>query len=116
MSAAMPLTNYISQSSSGNSSFRTIVAQFGDGYSQRAADGINTKEEAWSVVWENITEAQLTTLRSTFDSVEGYDYLTWTAPGDSTEKKWRISGAINISAASGDYYSVSAQITRVYDL
>lgn len=39
----------VQASPTGTASFSTIDAQFGDGYSQSAADGINNKGQSWSV-------------------------------------------------------------------
>jgi len=88
MSAALPLTEHISQQSTRKRSYRTLSAQFGDGYSQEAMDGTNNIVDNWNVVYENLTNAERTTLYGVLNTVKGADYLTWTPPGERTSQRF----------------------------
>ena len=68
--------------SGGNSvEARVLESQFGDGYVQRAADGYNNVGDTWDPVWENLTNAEKTTLDTFFRSQAGWKAFFWTKPG-----------------------------------
>lgn len=113
MPQAMPLDTLITQSSQGGRKYRTIVVQFGDGYSQRAPDGINSKLESWNLVWQNVTTAERATILAAFDAVGGWDHLTWTPPGGSSTK-WRIVEGYTEVAKSGDHWDISVNVEQVF--
>lgn len=114
--AALALSDKISQSATGGVKFRIIKSQFGDGYSQRTPDGINNRLESWNLVWDNITEADKFTLVSQFDSIGGSDYVTWTS-FNGTVGKWILGeDGYSFSLKGGNIWSVTAQITQVFDL
>lgn len=115
MPTALPLQTSISQASQGETQYRVIETRYGNGYSQRALDGINGNQATWSVAWENITEAQFDTLVGAFDDAYGVDYFNWTAPGDASSKKWLVP-KFTRSVSSGDIYSVSASLVQVFDV
>ena len=62
--------------------------QFGDGYVQRTSDGLNAVRETWNNSWTNLLTAEKTTLETFFDGQGGWNPFFWTAPGDSSNKKW----------------------------
>jgi phage-related protein len=116
--ALLPLQNRITQTSAKTYMFKTIVAKYGDGYIQRAGDGINKKREMWSLVFDNLTQTERDVLALFIDQVQMSDTIEWTAPGDSTEKKWVIDPESEIVevAKSADIYSITMSIMRVFDL
>lgn len=116
MPAALPLTAYISQASSASRNYRTLTIKYGNGYEQRAQDGINSIEDTWKVQWSNLSAANFATLTAAFDTAAGTDYFTWTAPGDSTSKKWVLTGQMSKTAKSGNLYEVAATLRQVFDL
>lgn len=115
---ALPLTNLITQTAGKTAKFVTITAQFGDGYMQRAGDGINKKQEAWSITYDNLNQVDRDALWVFIDSVEMSDVIEWTAPGDLVEKKWIIDPESEISeqAKTGAIYTVSFSLKRIFDL
>lgn len=115
MPAALPLSTEISQASQGETEYRILEVQYGNGYSQRALDGLNASMSSWNVSWENIPFAQFQALVAAFDAAYGIDYFTWQAPGDATTKKWIVQ-KWSRAAASGNYYSVSATLKQVFDI
>ena len=115
MSQALPLTTYISTSSTKQRKNRTLSAQFGDGYSQEAPDGTNSKYDEWNVVYQNLIQADRDTLWAALDAVGSWDYLTWTAFGDSVSKKWKVTtDGISESIQSGNIYTVTFKLKQVY--
>ena len=115
MPAALPLAALISQSSSASTEFRVIKAQYGNGYSQRAPDGINNSVGSWDLAWDNITAAEFGVITAAFEQARGADYFTWLAPGDLVTKRW-IVAKYTKAAMSGDIYSVSANLQQVFDI
>lgn len=116
MPQTMPLTNKISQSSGGSTSYRLNVAQFGDGYSQRTPDGINYIQRKWTVAWDNLTASELTTVQTFLDIIGDGQYFTWQPPGLGASLKWILDGETRIAAKSGNLYAVSFSCKQVYDL
>lgn len=115
MPAALPLSTAISQTSESTRDYRVLEMHYGNGYSQRAADGLNSVIDSWNVTWENISATDFNTVMTALDAAKGTDYFTWTAPGDSTSKKWIVS-QVSRRMLSGSIYSVSATLKQVFDL
>jgi len=62
--------------------------KFGDGYEQRLVYGLNQNPKAWSLSWQNITEADADTLETFLDARAGQESFDWTPPDTSTSYKW----------------------------
>ena len=58
---------------------RVKSIQFGDGYMQRVADGINTQPRQWSLVF-NGNEAEITAIENFLIAENGVSSFTWTPP------------------------------------
>ncbi|MGH6646209.1 phage tail protein [Aquabacterium sp.] len=112
---ALPLQDYISQAAQAETEYKILEVKYGNGYSQRAGDGYNKQTESWNLTWDNITLAQLSTLRSAFDAAGGVANFTWMALGDSVDKKWIVKKHSR-SVKSGSVYTLSATLERVFDL
>lgn len=112
---AMVLTNYISQGATRTRRNRVLSAQFGDGYSQEAPDGTNAITDEWALAFENLNTSERATLWGMLDAVGSWGVIEWTAPGDSTAKKWKVTqdGASEVPI-SGELYSVSFTIRQVF--
>jgi phage-related protein len=115
MPQALPLSTNISQASQATTNFKVIEIAYGNGYSQRAGDGYNSVQAEWTVNWENISASELGTLTAAFDGFKGTDYFTWTAPGDSSSKKWIVT-TYTRSALAGSVFTVSCSLKQVFDL
>lgn len=59
--------------------FRTNEAQFGDGYKQVSADGINTKSEQY-VIKTNARIEVARQIKAFFDELNGVRSFIWTPP------------------------------------
>jgi len=60
---------------------RVLKAKYGDGYEQRAGDGINTLEESWDLVWSNRTLAESNKILKFLEDQGGYSAFDWYPPG-----------------------------------
>lgn len=64
---------------SGTVTFRVSKAQFGDGYSQEVADGINNKSESWPLQFVG-TKSQMQPIVDFLDAHAGAVGFFWTPP------------------------------------
>ena len=48
----------------------TLETNFGDGYGQRAGDGINTRGETWQAEWRALTQEQADEIEAFFEAPE----------------------------------------------
>jgi phage-related protein len=107
MPAALPLTDRISQSSTKKRINRVIRCQFGDGYEQARADGINNKIDTWELMFEALTTTDRATLTSFLDGIGGWDYFTWTPIGEGSSKKFKVVDGFTETPLSGNLYTIT---------
>jgi len=114
---ALPLPERIHESSSKSVGFKTIIAQFSDGYSQRAPDGLNAKVESFQVSWAALTTAEKDQVVAVLDSVGGWGVLTWQPPTDSEVKKFVIDADSGYSIEYiGTRFTITTNLKQVFDL
>lgn len=65
---------------------RVITAKFGDGYEQRAADGINTNLRKWQVQFKNRDDTETAAILAFFEAENGVTSFDWTPPVGSAGK------------------------------
>lgn len=94
---------------------RSLVATFGDGFNQRAIDGINVLRETWDVGWDCADQAEAATMRDFLQNLAGAGSFTWTPPGESTPKKF-ISKTYGIVKRLPTADTFTATFERVFDL
>lgn len=92
-----------------------LQISFGDGYSQRTADGLNAIKDVVSVVWDMIDLDPKNEIVDFFVSHAGYKAFLWTPPGGDTEKKW-ICKQWGVDPVPTDLFTVTAEIEEVFDL
>lgn len=59
--------------------YRVIEVQYGDGYTQSSADGINTKDESYQIR-VNARERTAKEIMTFFDNLAGHRSFFWTPP------------------------------------
>ena len=113
---ALPLTDKLAQSSKRTRANRILSSQFGQGYAQVFRDGPNSQYDKWSFVWENLTASEKTTLNSFYETVGADQFWTYTAPGESTAKKFRIDKeSYSDNNISGDLWNVTFTAQQYFD-
>lgn len=65
---------------------RILEAQFGDGYSQRSADGLNADPIETDLIWQNIPAAEADVLDAFLTARGGHESFTYTLPNESTAR------------------------------
>lgn len=63
----------------GTAAYRVRKAQFGDGYQQTVADGINNKVQSWPLQFTG-KAAKIAPIRDFLDARQGYQSFLWTPP------------------------------------
>jgi phage-related protein len=63
----------------GTKTFRVLGAQFGDGYKQRAADGINNDSQSWPLTFTG-RSTDLAPIMAFLDARAGWQSFYWTPP------------------------------------
>lgn len=92
-----------------------LNANFGDGYEQRARNGINTKREEWSVNFANRPAAEINLIAAYLDSKTAASFtLTITEATGNTAMKV-VCDTYNIAYIHENYHSLSATFRRVYE-
>lgn len=94
---------------------RTLRANFGGGYSQRAGDGLNANLRKYSISWQNFSDADIATLRTGFRALEGYIAFDWTPPKDTLAGKF-ICPNWNTPISRPNASTMSATFVEVADL
>jgi phage-related protein len=76
------------------------VAQFGDGYSQRSAIGINNTSETWSVTWKNRPSKECDNIIGFLEGLKGQHAFDWYPPETDVSGEADTAAALNLSAAT----------------
>lgn len=116
----MPLQDYIHERSSIATKYRVLSARFGDGYEQVAKDGINDRDDVWTISFNALNEADAKTLFKFLDLVGGHTAFRATPRGER-EGLWRLvpdslrKSHIAVSNITGEVYqTVTFNAKRVY--
>lgn len=104
----------ISQQINKTTEARILETKFGDGYGQRAQDGINAITDSWSLSWDvGSTNADI--LTDFFETRGGWDSFDWTPSGESVSKKWTCK-SWSKTPTGYDVWSIKATIKQEFDL
>jgi len=94
------------------------VTDFGDGYQQRIAAGINNLEQNYSVGFANRTKEEIDDIVAFFVSKGGVTNFTFTIPDSNNSGETAIKvicESWSQAYLTGDYYTCSAIFKRVYE-
>ena len=81
---------------------RVLRAGFGDGYSQRAGDGLNSVVSSWSVVWNVLTSEEADYIDGFLAARGGHEAFSWTAPGEDQARLWTCESWTRSPRRAGD--------------
>lgn len=100
---------------------RVLRAPFGDGYSQRTADGLNHMPATWDVKWDALTAAEADAVEAFFAARGGYAAFLWTAPDAAAALKYTCDSWTRTPVVGGEVladrrFAISAKFTQVFDL
>jgi len=95
--------------------FRTLEADFGDGYSQRAGDGLNNVSVEPRIRFASITGTQKDTIMTFMTARKGYEAFYFTLPDEITARKFTCSKP-NKKHLGNDLWDVTLDLKEVFDL
>jgi phage-related protein len=90
---------------SGTVNFRTRSAQFGNGYKQIAADGLNSEVESWPLTFGG-TEEEMKPISDFLRRHKGATAFLWTPPL-GTQSLWTCA-SLGITSPAPGLYSIAA--------
>lgn len=94
---------------------RVLRVDFGDGYSQRAGDGLNTMLDRITATWGLLTPAQADEIEAFFRARGGHEAFWWTPPHESDPRKF-ICVSWRRRWARAGYDAITAVFEHVADL
>ena len=99
---------------------RVLTAKFGDGYEQRVLDGINTKDDMFSVSFNNRGAEEIALIAGFFDQEAGknFDFVitdTFSSGSLTTSTIKVVCDTYDIKYTQADNHSLSCQLRRVYE-
>jgi len=95
----------------GDISFRTRSAQFGDGYKQVAADGINNEQQSWPLTFGG-EEEEISQIVAFLRAHKGSTAFLWTPPL-GVQSLW-ICPSFSATPHTPGLYSISATFELFY--
>lgn len=94
---------------------RILFNEFGDGYTQRAADGLNTSPLMLSLTWDLLTATQRQEIVDFFEARASHESFNWTLP-DTLETFKFICLTWDDNLIYYDQYSIQASFKQVFDI
>ena len=106
---------------------RVLVANFGDGYEQRIADGINTLNETYSLTFATRLKAEIDDIVAFLDAKKGVAKFPLILPDSnvtsnpigpaaSGEREVKVvTTNYSTTYAYDDFYSLSVSLKRVFE-
>ena len=95
----------------GRTKFRVLSAQFGDGYGQTAADGINNKVATWPLQFSG-SAGQIGPIVAFLDRHQGYRGFQWQPP--LGEPGYYTAADYDLTAMGGEMYSLAVTFQQVF--
>lgn len=96
-----------------------LIAKFGDGYEQRAANGINSLKEEYSVSFSSRKKSEIDNIISFFSVKKGitaFDFVVPDTNGTNNETTIKVvCDSYNTSFVNSEFYTCSATFRRVYE-
>lgn len=90
---------------------RVLAAQFGDGYEQRVADGINNNLPKWNLTFIGETDT-IAAARAQLNGYGGVTAFTWTPQGESEVtvvcRRWSRASEVNAGTLTAVFEEVPA--------
>ena len=98
------------KSPQGQTTFRAIRAQFGDGYTKVAGDGIHTRAQSWPLTFIR-RRAQMLPIKAFLDSHAGIRPFLWTPPLDQ-QGAFYTPDAYTLTPLGSGVYSLSVTLVQ----
>lgn len=103
--------------SSQDTSYNIIEANFRNA-SQRAADGgANAITRKWNLKWDKRTATATSTIKAFLDARQGYEWFYWTVPSNWGTESVKVvcKEAVKYTPEDGLYTTITAVFEEVFD-
>jgi phage-related protein len=102
------------------SAHNVLTAKFGDGYEQRVLDGINTKQDMFSISFKNRDAEDINLIAGFLDNKAGtnFDFVitdTFSNGSLSNSTIKVVCDSYNINYGQSTNHSLSCELRRVYE-
>ena len=102
------------------SAHNVLTAKFGDGYEQRVLDGINTKQDMFSISFKNRDAEDINLIAGFLDNKAGtnFDFVitdTFSTGSLSNSTIKVVCDSYNINYGQPTNHSLSCELRRVYE-
>lgn len=95
----------------GDKTFNVRKAQFGDGYSQIVADGINNQSQSWPLTF-TVKKPEAEQIINFLDAHQGSKAFAWTPPL-GTASIWTVA-KYSIAPLGANIYRISATFEQAF--
>lgn len=96
---------------------RFLDVSFGDGYSQRAGDGLNTKTTNPQLTWSALKLTQIDAIEAFFEARNGYEPFYYTLPDEGSARKFIIDkGNWTRTYLGPNQFRLQATFKEVFDI
>ena len=93
---------------------KILQADFGDGYSQRAAAGLNSVARELTLEFRAVSVETADAIEAFMEARKGYEAFYYTLPDEDTARKWKAPDWSR--SAAGPLRNVSVKLEEVFDL
>lgn len=107
----LPLQEYIENEQTSTYKYRILNAEFGDGYSQTAPDGINNEIREVTVQYKNLKTTEYETVIGFLRGLKGAYKFKFTPHGE-TEQVWKVVPESLQTTVTAISYTDSSKIYR----
>lgn len=94
---------------------KVLAADFGDGYRQRAADGLNNIRDTFAFAWEALPAADADAIVAFLKARLGTEAFLYTPPGESAPRKFTCTKWAR-KRVRFSYHQITATFVEVFDL
>ena len=114
MEVNLPYTEKLLKDYDVSISHSTLSSTFGDGYTQKVPEGLNSKKETWKLTWGGLLPGEKDSLLNVLDGVGVGDILLWIPLYESVEKRFKLAQNYTFSTKNFTHYSVTCSLERIY--
>jgi len=111
--ANFPFPNKISQESKRTANQKVVVSNYGDGFQQRAAVGLNSRYDSWAIQLTALSLEDRNTLSAFYESHGMVVAFDWTPP-NGTATKWVFASPLEETNV-GTYYTFTFTLNQVFE-
>ena len=94
---------------------RVVATQFGDGYQQRAADGLNPVQQLWDLVFADCEASKADQIETFLLDGLGWKAFTWTPPRQTVALRWICTSLRRSIGERIDTHTITARFEQVFE-